>query len=567
MDVLEGLLEGEGDGGREQDGLVCGRRALVAQLLGLRDVDVHVAFLGVLAHDHALVALVAGLDEHRAALLQGVERVGHGLVRCHSDHDTVLAADDLAADGAVLAEAVREDGLAVRDVEDLGAQTHDAAGGDLEAQGGAVSVGAHVDHGAAVEAEDLDDLASVLAGGLHRSVLDRLHVDAVDLLEEDLGAAHLELEALAAHGLHQDGEVQDAATGNFDAAFVLELCDAHGDVGLALLEQALLELAGTHDVALPAHERARGCLEDDGQGGFLDLDGLHLDGVLDVCHHVSDVCIVHAGDGDDVARKGLLRLLAAQGLEGVELLDDRLVALVAAVLDDEHLVSRGDLAAVEAAGADAADVLAVVDRADLHGDGALGVDLRGGDVLENRVEQGEHVHVAVIGLEAGVAVDRRGVDDGEVELLVCCAELHHELEDLVDHLVRAGAGAVDLVDDDQGAEAAGEGVLEHEAGLGHGALEGVDQQQAAVRHLEDALDLAAEIRMARGVDHVDLDALVANGDVLGEDGDAALALLIVRVQHALCHLLVLAEDASLLEQLVDHGCLAVVDVGDDGDVA
>ena len=361
--------------------------------------------------------------------------------------------------------------------------------------------------------------------------------------------------------------MQDAAASHLDAALVLELGDAHGDVGLALLEQALLELAGAHDVALPAHERAGGRLEDDGQGGLLDLDGLHLDGVVDVGHHVADVCIVDAGEGDDVAGRGLVCLLAAQGLEGVELLDDGLVALLAVVLDDEHLVARGDLAAVEAAGADAAHVLAVVDGADLHGHGALGVDVRGGDVLEDGVEQGQHVHVAVVGLEAGVAVDCRGVDDGEVELLVCGAEVHHQLEDLVDDLVRARAGAVDLVDDHQGAQAAGQGVLEHEAGLGHGALKGVHQQQAAVCHLEDALDLTAEVRMARGVDDVDLHALVADGDVLGEDGDAALPLLVVGVQHALCHLLVLAEDASLLEQLVDHGCLAVVDVGDDGDVA
>ena len=69
------------------------------------------------------------------------------------------------------------------------------------------------------------------------------------------------------------------------------------------------------------------------------------------------------------------------------------------------------------------------------------------------------------------------------------------------------------------------------------------------------------------VDDVDLHALVGDGYVLGKDGDAALALLVVAIEHALCHLLVLAEDVGGPQQPVHQGGLAVVDVGDDGDVA
>ena len=171
------------------------------------------------------------------------------------------------------------------------------------------------------------------------------------------------------------------------------------------------------------------------------------------------------------------------------------------------------------------------------------------------------------GLEPGVAVDRAGVDDGEVELGVVGAELEHELEDLVDDLVRTGARTVDLVDDDHRLEAVLERVLEHEAGLRHRALEGVDDEQAAVGHLQDALDLAAEVGVARRVDDVDLGVVVADGDVLREDGDAALALLVVGVENTLRDLLVVSEDVRGLQEPVHERGLAVVDVGDDGDVA
>jgi hypothetical protein len=54
---------------------------------------------------------------------------------------------------------------------------------------------------------------------------------------------------------------------------------------------------------------------------------------------------------------------------------------------------------------------------------------------------------------------------------------------------------------------------------------------------------------------------------LGEDRDAALALQVVRVHRAFGDALVLAERAGLLQQAVDQRGLAVVDVGDDRDVA
>ena len=128
-------------------------------------------------------------------------------------------------------------------------------------------------------------------------------------------------------------------------------------------------------------------------------------------------------------------------------------------------------------------------------------------------------------------------------------------------------GAVDLVDDDNDAVAELQRLAEHEARLRHGALGGVDEQDDTVDHLQDTLDLAAEVGVARGVDDVDLRVAVAHGGILGQDRDAALALQIVGVHDAVDDLLIFAVDAALLEHLVDQGGLAVVNVGDDGDVS
>ena len=89
----------------------------------------------------------------------------------------------------------------------------------------------------------------------------------------------------------------------------------------------------------------------------------------------------------------------------------------------------------------------------------------------------------------------------------------------------------------------------------------------AVDHFHDALDFAAEVGVAGSVDDVDVVTVPFEGGVLGANGDALFAFEIHRIHHALLDLLVGAEGAGLAQQLIDERGLAVIDVGDDGDVA
>ena len=73
--------------------------------------------------------------------------------------------------------------------------------------------------------------------------------------------------------------------------------------------------------------------------------------------------------------------------------------------------------------------------------------------------------------------------------------------------------------------------------------------------------------MTGSVDDVDPGFLPVQGCDLGENGDAAFALEVVAVHRPLLNLLVLAEGPRLLQQPIDQGRLAVVDMRDDRDVA
>ncbi len=164
-------------------------------------------------------------------------------------------------------------------------------------------------------------------------------------------------------------------------------------------------------------------------------------------------------------------------------------------------------------------------------------------------------------------MQRRGVDDRKVELRLGGTELVEQFESLVDDPLRTRARAVDLVDDDDRQQSLGQRLARDEARLRHGTLDRIDEQQHPVDHRQHALDLAAEVGVAGRVDDVDVRAVVLDRTVLGEDGDAALALDRVAVHHALGELLVGGKGPGLDEQLVDQRGLAVVDMGNDGDVA
>jgi hypothetical protein len=128
-------------------------------------------------------------------------------------------------------------------------------------------------------------------------------------------------------------------------------------------------------------------------------------------------------------------------------------------------------------------------------------------------------------------------------------------------------GLVDLVDGDDGLQSHLQRLRHDEFGLRHRPFGGVHQHDGAVHHIEDALHLAAEIGMAGRVDDVDPRIVPEQRRHFRKDGDAALALQVVRIHGALGDALIVAKGAGLAQQYVDQGGLAVIDVGNDGNVS
>ena len=72
--------------------------------------------------------------------------------------------------------------------------------------------------------------------------------------------------------------------------------------------------------------------------------------------------------------------------------------------------------------------------------------------------------------------------------------------------------------------------------------------------------------MARRIDDVDLDAVVDDAGVLRADGNAPLSFLVHGIQDPLAHVINLPMHVCLAKDGIDQRGLAMVNVGNDGDI-
>ena len=462
-------------------------------------------------------------------------------------------------------EDVIHDAVALRARQELGTETDEAACRDRELEAHVASRLRHVRELSLARAEAFHDSAHVLLRHFDRQVLDWLAELAVDCLVDNFRFADLQLVALAAHLLDEDGQMQLAAARYLEDIRRIRLFDLHRDVRLDFLEQAVAQMAARDELAFAAGERARVDAERHGERRLVDADGWQCFRLLSVSDRVADADIAEARQGDDLTHLGFRHFDALHALIDEDLADLRADFLIA--INEHDILVRASRAAADAADSDAADEGICLERRDHHLQRAVRVAVRSRDLFDDRLHQRLEVRALIFHVVLRDAVAGRRVDDREVELIVIGIEFHEELEDFVVDIVHALVRLIDLIDDDDRLELLLQSLAQDVLRLRHRAFEGIDEQENAVDHVEDTLDLAAEVRMARGVDDVDLDAVVHDGRVLREDRDAALALDIARIHDALSHLLVRAEYMALLQHGIHKRRLAVVDVRNDCDIA
>ena len=306
---------------------------------------------------------------------------------------------------------------------------------------------------------------------------------------------------------------------------------------------------------MKSHRQCRLVDRDRGQGFRVAL----------VRHGLTDVDLVTSRHGNDLPRRGLRNLALLKPFVDVDFGHLKRDSLVIP-FDQKDIVPGVDDPVLNPSCSPFSQEVVEADGAHQKLKRGVGVAFRLFDMLDDGFEEGGKVVILLLKLILGEPLLGGGVDDGKIELPIVGVQFDEEIEDLVENLRWARAGPVDLVDDDDGVKAQLQGLLQNVLRLGHGPLEGIHEEENRINHLENPLNLAAEICVAGGIDNVDLVVLVCEGRILGEDGDPLLPLQVVGVHDPFGDLLVVPEDTGLSQYCVDKRCLAVVNMGDNGDI-
>ena len=353
---------------------------------------------------------------------------------------------------------------------------------------------------------------------------------AVNFFDNHLRLTYLQLITFTAHRLNEDGEVQDTASEDVHTVRRIGLFDAHGQILLQFGEQTVTQVSGSDIFALFPEERGVVDGEEHAHGRFIDLDGWQLFRIFGIRHGVADLEIVQTEQGADFA--GFYRILVfflSKSLKHIQFLDfGGLHAAVA--FHQRDGLSPLDGSAFDTTHGDTSHVGGVVEGGDHHLQVA-GLHFRGGDVLDDGVEEVGDVGGRVLPVGTHPTVLGGTIDRREIQLIVGGAEVEHQFEDGLLREVGMAVGLIDFVDDHDGLQSQLDGLLRHEAGLRHGSLEGIHHEEHAVGHVEHTLHLAAEVAVAWSVDHIDFHPLVSDGNIFGQNGDATFALQVVVVEH------------------------------------
>src|ERR1700722_7404865 len=449
----------------------------------------------------------------------------------------------------------------------LAAQSNQAARGDAEFHAHAAGMMVdHFFHFAAARAEEFHHDADEIFRAIDDKQFERLDAAAVFGAHHDFGFAYHYLVAFAAHGLNQDRELQFAATQDAEGVSGAHVFDAERDVGEQFPVEARAQVARSDVLPLSTCEWRSIDGEDHRESGLVDSERLERRGIREIGDCLADLDAFDACDGDDVTGFHFLRFITIETAKG-EKLGDLCGQNFPVKFRDANFGAANERSLENADDGDTAEKIAIVEIRDLDLQRSRRISRWRWNRSDNFIEQRLKVRGGIAKFTVRDAGLRIRVDDWKVELVFGGVEIDKEIVNFVEHFGRTRIGPVDFIQDDNRRKFCGERFLQHVARLRQRPFARVHENEDPIHHPESALDFTAKIAVTGRVDDIDFRVVIGERGVLGENRDAPFAFEIVRVHHPLDEFLVGAEDAALAEHGVDKGGLAVVDVGDDGDIA
>ena len=286
----------------------------------------------------------------------------------------------------------------------------------------------HVGEDGAAGAEIFHNGAHVFLGYVNGKLLDGLkQMSLLITLHDDLRTGYCKFIALAAHGFNKYGEVEFAPAADLEGIGGCGRLHAHCDIRFDFLEKPITDIAAGDVFALPACKGAGIYDKIHTDGGLVDMHkGQGFDG-CGVADRLTDGYAGNTCKRDYIADADRLGFNSFQPLEPVKTGKPCFAMLLVICAAYDYAAVADGNAALNLSDAYPADVIIIINGGDEHLKRFVFITHGRGNMLDNGIEDGLHAVRKLIRLVTGNAVACGGIDDGEVELIIVCAELNKEV--------------------------------------------------------------------------------------------------------------------------------------------
>ena len=340
----------------------------------------------------------------------------------------------------------------------------------------AFTVWIHVFQVAFTFAQRLHYRTLMLFFNVQSHVFIRLLFTTVDFTEDNFRTGYRQFETFTTHVFDQNRQVQFATTRNAERIGVFGFFYAQRNVVYQFFVQTIQDLTRRYELTFFTAERRGVNAEEHRNGRLINGECRQRFNVLRVANGVRNVQFAKARDRNDIASFRQIGFDTFQ-TEVAQHFTDFRVAGFAFAIDDSDLLVRLHFTALDAANADNANIAVVIELRNLHLERTVKVNVRRRNVVNNRLIQRGHVFRHIFVVQTRDTVQRRSVNDREVQLLVGRVEVNEQIEYLIHNPIRTRARAVNFVDNNNRLQAVSKRFFGYEARLRHRAVKCVNHQQ------------------------------------------------------------------------------------------
>ena len=325
--------------------------------------------------------------------------------------------------------------------------------------------------------------------------------------------------AFAAHLLDENGDLHFATACDVENFRVVRLFDSQSDVGADFFREPFPNVARSDKFSILTRERAVVDGELHLNGGRINRHERNRNGRVRISNRFADKHIFKTGHTANISG---VRFGDFDSFHSFEMEQHRAFTfgLRAVAVNANQRVANFDLAAKNFAERDSSEVIRVIQIRNEHFQIRASLCAWGRNIFNNRIKKRLHRGGDFFDIELGVAGFCAAINDWKIKLLIGCVERHEQFKNFIQNFVRAGILAINLVNDDNRFRASFERFAQNETGLRLRAIDRIDDEQHAIDHVQNTFHFAAEIRVARSVNDVDVIIFIFERGVFGTNGDA-----------------------------------------------